>query len=216
MKLVALSVGGPREVEWRGEMVRTSIFKQQVEGPRHVSLTNIDGDTQSDLTVHGGVWKAVYAYPSEHYPFWRDELGAPALSWGDFGENLTTDGLLEPDACVGDRCRIGTAEFAVSQPRLPCFKLGIRLGRPDIVKRFEHSGRSGFYLSVIREGQLQAGDRVERISRDERRLSIAALLRLLNDHDRDAGMLEVAASHPSLSASWRDRFRSLAEKSGHG
>src|SRR5690349_3406923 len=126
MKLLALSVGGPKEIDWRGDIVRTSIFKERVAGVRHVATSNIDGDQQSDLSVHGGRDKAVYAYPAEHYPNWRGELSEPALAWGGFGENLTTEGVTEGDVCIGDRLRIGTAELVVTQPRLPCFKLAIR------------------------------------------------------------------------------------------
>ena len=188
MKLVALSVGGPRDIEWRGDIVRTSIFKERVTGARHVAALNIDGDQQSDLSVHGGPYKAVYAYPSEHYPLWRSELSEPDLAWGGFGENLTTEGITEivaladeprPPGCKklkgyksAYRLRIGDAEFVVTQPRLPCFKLAIRRNRPDIIKRFQRSGRSGFYLSVRREGVLQDGDPIEFVARDERMMSI--------------------------------------------
>ena len=212
MKVVALSVGGPREVEWRGEMVRTSIFKDRVAGARRVAGFNIDGDQQSDLSVHGGRYKAVYAYPSEHYPGWRSELADPDLEWGGFGENLTTEGLTEHDVCIGDRLRIGTAEFAVTQPRLPCFKLAIRHNRLDIVRRLQRSGRSGFYLSVVREGELQEGDAIEFVSRDERKLSIAATMQLFNSDDSDLDLLRAAATHPELTPSWREDFNERLEK----
>lgn len=213
MKLLALSVGQPRVVEYRGEMVRTSIFKARVSGVRHVKPLNIEGDQQSDLSVHGGRDKAVYAYPSEHYPFWRSDLSRPDLSWGAFGENLTTEGLLESDVCIGDRLRIGTAEFAVTQPRRPCFKLGIRFNRPGVIRRFQHSGRSGFYLSVAKEGDLEEGDAIARIDRDVRALSVADLVRLFADDGGNLALLEKAATHPALSSSWREQFsRRLAEK----
>jgi MOSC domain-containing protein YiiM len=207
MRLVALSVGGPREVEWRGELVRTSIFKQPVTGPRRVDRLNIEGDQQSDLSVHGGLDKAVYVYPAEHYPFWRGELAAPDLSWGSFGENLTTEGLVEADVRIGDQYRIGTAEFVVTQPRMPCFKLGIRFGRPDMVKRFQQSGRSGFYLAVLREGVLQAGDLVERTQRDALELSVADIVRLFTVDAENQALLRRATEHPTLAAGWRDYFR---------
>jgi MOSC domain-containing protein YiiM len=207
VRLVELSVGGPREVEWRGELVRTSIFKQPVTGPRRVTRLNIEGDQQSDLSVHGGLEKAVYAYPAEHYPFWRGELATPGLSWGSFGENLTTEGLAEADVHIGDQYRIGTAEFVVTQPRMPCFKLGIRFGRPDMVKRFQQSGRSGFYLSVLREGELEAGDPIERIQRDALELSVADIVRLFTAEAQNQVLLRRATEHPTLSNGWRDYFR---------
>jgi len=146
MKLLSVNVGLPREVKWNGRIIRTSIFKTPVAGPVQVRNINLDGDQQSDLTVHGGVDKAVYVYPSEHYTFWREELPDADLGWGAFGENFTTQGTLDDKAVhIGDRFRIGSTEFVVTQPRMPCFKLGIRFGRLDMVKRFMHSGRNGFY-----------------------------------------------------------------------
>jgi MOSC domain-containing protein YiiM len=135
MKLLSVNVGMPQEIGWRGEIVRTSIYKAPVAGRVCVRMLNVDGDQQSDLSVHGGRDKAVYAYPSEHYAFWRTKLPGMELSWGVFGENFSTEGLLEGDVNIGDRFRAGSAEFIVTQPRMPCFKLGIRFGRPDMVKR---------------------------------------------------------------------------------
>ena len=178
MKLVAISVGGPREVEWRGRSIQTSIFKTPVSRRVHVARGNVEGDQQSDLSVHGGPAKAVYAYPAEHYAFWRLELPDAELPWGTFGENFTTEGLLEDEVWIGDRYRVGTAELVVTRPRTPCYKLGIRLGRSDMVKRFQRSGRSGFYLAVEREGEVGAGDSIERLARDERRLTVADVVAL--------------------------------------
>lgn len=173
MKLVAVSVGRPREVESRGRMVRTSIVKTPIAGRVHVRFENIDGDEQSDLTVHGGPNKAVYAYPSEHYAPWRLELPDTDFHWGAFGENLTTEGLIETDVRIGDRYRIGTGEFVVTQPRQPCYKLQVRFGRLDMTRRFARSGRSGFYLRVEREGEVGAGDAIELIEPNERGQTIA-------------------------------------------
>jgi MOSC domain-containing protein YiiM len=175
-QLVAVSVGRPREVEWQGEKVLTSIFKEQVAGRVRVGRLNIEGDEQSDLEVHGGEDKAVYAYPSEHYAFWREQLPGVALPWGVFGENLTVEGLLEDGVHVGDRFRIGTAEFVVTEPRMPCYKLALRLGRTDMVKRFMKSGRTGFYLAVLKEGETGAGDAIEPIGHGPQRVSIAAVV----------------------------------------
>ncbi|HKS21933.1 MAG TPA: MOSC domain-containing protein [Thermoanaerobaculia bacterium] len=166
MRIASINVGLPREVEWQGRIVRTSIFKEPVAGPVCARRLNLDGDRQSDLTVHGGVVKAVYVYPAEHYPFWREELREPDLSPGAFGENFTTEGLLEDTVRIGDRLRIGSAEFIVTQPRLPCFKLQLRFGRLDIVRRFLRSGRSGFYLAVTREGEVAAGDEIALVASD--------------------------------------------------
>src|SRR5262249_25872602 len=131
LKLLSVNVGMPREVDWHGRLVRTSIFKSPVLGPVRVATLNLEGDEQSDLTVHGGVHKAVYVYPSEHYLFWREKISGLDLPWGAFGENFTTEGLLEGAVYIGDRLRVGRAEFIVTQPRMPCFKLGIRFGRPE-------------------------------------------------------------------------------------
>jgi len=152
MKLVAVSVGRPRDVVWRGKSVRTSIWKSPVTGKVRVGTLNLAGDEQADLSVHGGADKAVYVYPSEHYTYWRKELPGVELPWGAFGENFTSEGLFEAEVQIGDRLRVGTAEFVVTQPRLPCFKLGIRFNRPDLVKEFFRSRRTGFYVSVVREG----------------------------------------------------------------
>jgi MOSC domain-containing protein YiiM len=207
MKLVAVSAGRPREVQWHGRSVRTSIFKSPVSGRVQVARLNIEGDEQSDLSVHGGAEKAVYAYPTEHYDFWRRELPDTELPWGAFGENLTTEGLLEDEVWIGDRYRIGSVEFVVTQPRMPCYKLAIRFGRTDMVKRFLESGRSGFYLAVEREGHLSAGDAIERFARDERRLTVADVVALYAADSANQLMLETASDHPSLPASWREYFR---------
>ena len=173
MQVISINVGLPREVEWRDQIVLTSIFKEPVAGRVRVGRLNIEGDQQSDLTVHGGAGKAVYVYPSEHYEFWRKELPDADLPWGAFGENLTTSGLSEDDVRIGDRFAIGSAEFVVTQPRMPCFKLTIRLGRADMIKRFYRSGRSGFYLAVVKEGEIGAGDEISLLSRDDDAVTIA-------------------------------------------
>ena len=161
MKLLSICVGLPREVEWRGRTVLTSIFKAPVAGQVHVGKLNLEGDQQTDLSVHGGVDKAVYVYPSEHYSFWRAELPGMDLPWGAFGENFTTEGLLEAELNVGDRFRIGEAELMVTEPRMPCYKLGIKFGRTDIIRRFLQSHRTGFYFAVPKEGVVTAGDEFE-------------------------------------------------------
>ena len=178
MRVVSLSVGLPREVEWDGHTVLTSIFKAPVNRRLRVTTLNFEGDEQSDLTVHGGVDKAVYAYPSEHYAYWRHELPGMDLPWAVFGENLTTEGLLEADVRIGDRFRVGSAEFIVTQPRMPCYKLGIRFGRKDILKRFLKSGRTGFYFAVTTEGEVGAGDPIEPIARADEGLTVSDVVNL--------------------------------------
>lgn len=176
MKLVSINVGRPREVAWQGETVRTSIFKAPVAGRVRVGRLNVEGDEQSDLTVHGGEDKAVYAYPAEHYAFWREALPGVELPWGAFGENLTVEGLLEERVHAGDRLRMGSAEFVVTDPRMPCYKLALRFSRTDMVKRFMKSGRTGFYLAVLKEGEIGAGDAIEAIGHEQHRISIAAIV----------------------------------------
>ena len=177
MKVLSVNVGLPRIVEYRGEPVLTGIYKEPVGGRVTVNEFNLAGDAQADLTVHGGYAKAVYVYPSEHYEFWRKELPEMDLPFGIFGENLTTLGLTETDTHVGDRLKIGTAQFVVTQPRQPCFKLGIRFGRVDIIKRFAKSGRSGFYLAIEKTGELGAGDEIKFVSRASNQPSIHEVVR---------------------------------------
>jgi len=206
MKLISVNAGLPREVAWNGKTATTSIWKDPVSGPVRVSTLNIEGDRQSDLTVHGGPDKAVYVYPSEHYDYWRHELRGMQLPWGSFGENLTTEGLSE-EFRIGDRLRIGSAEFAVTQPRMPCFKLAIRFGRPDIVKRFLRSGRTGFYLAVTREGEVTAGDPIHLDARPGESLSVADIVRLYTADSENQEMLILATRLAGLPQGWRDYFK---------
>jgi MOSC domain-containing protein YiiM len=208
MKLWCVNVGLPREVEWDGRIIRTSIFKAPIHGRVQVRNLNLDGDQQSDLTVHGGVNKAVYVYPSEHYAFWRHELPDADLSWGAFGENFTTQGALDDKAVrVGDRFRVGSAEFVVTQPRIPCFKLGIRFGRADMVKRFLHSGRNGFYVAVAEQGKVAAGDPIELVARDENGVTIADIVELYTSDAAKQDILQRVSELPTLPESWRAYFR---------
>lgn len=177
MKVLSVNVGLPRLVEYNGEPVATGIFKEPVAGQVKVGEFNLEGDRQADLRVHGGYSKAVYVYPSEHYDFWRAELPDAELPFGIFGENLTSVGILESDVIPGDRLRIGTAKFIVTEPRFPCFKLGIRFGRSDIIRRFAKSGRSGFYLAIEKTGELGTGDAIEFLSRESSQASIAQVVR---------------------------------------
>ena len=205
MKVVSVSVGLPREVEWRGRRISTGIFKEPVHRRVSVRKLNLEGDGQADLTVHGGPAKAVYAYPAEHYSYWQAQL-ARDLPRGMFGENLTTEGLLEGAVNIGDRFRVGTTELVVTQPRMPCFKLGIRFERPDMVKRFLASRRTGWYFSVLQEGDVAAEDKMEPIGRDDVGLSVADVTRLYVG-DGDEETLQRAVDHEGLPEDWREFFR---------
>jgi len=208
MKLLSVNVGLSREIEWKGKMVRTSIFKETVPGRVRVTKLNVEGDQQSDLTVHGGIDKAVYVYPSEHYAFWRKELPGADLPWGMFGENFTTEGSLDDQTVfIGDRFLVGSAEFVVTQPRMPCFKLGIRFGRPDIIKRFLHSGRAGFYLAVRQEGEVAAGDSIQLLARDQRGITIAEIVNLYTADAVNQDLLRRVSELSALPESWRNYFR---------
>jgi MOSC domain-containing protein YiiM len=207
MKVLSLNVGLPREVDWRGKSVRTSIFKAPVERRLRVTTLNLEGDEQSDLSVHGGVDKAVYVYPAEHYPYWRREHPDIEFPWGAFGENLTTEGLLEEKVRIGDRLRIGTAEFVVTQPRMPCFKLGIRFGQPEMVKHFLQSRRTGFYLAVVREGEVGPGDAIQLTAKDDTGLSVADITDLYTIDADNQELLRRATRSAALPETWRAYFR---------
>ena len=210
VKLVSVNVGRVREAEWRGKPLQTGIFKEAVPGRVAVRPHNLDGDAQADLSVHGGADKAVYGYPSEHYPFWCEWLGAE-LPWGAFGENLTTEGLLEDAVGIGDRFHVGSALLEVSQPRIPCHKLGVRHQRPDLPKHFLQSGRSGFYFRVVEAGELAAGDAIERVARDAGGVTVADVQSFARGAD-DAELLRRAAGHPALASVWREELQRRIEK----
>jgi len=214
MKLVSVNVGLPRELEWRGRSVTTGIFKSPVAGRVRVRTLNLDGDRQADLSVHGGPDKAVYAYPAEHYEYWRQELPGVDLPPGSFGENLTTEGLRETEIRIGDRFRIGSTVVRVTQPRMPCSKLGVKFGRDDMVKRFLASERSGFYFAVVQEGDVAAGDAIEPLERATHDVTVSEITRL---YARDRGDLEAlrrVVQVDTLPESWLGYFRHQVEKLG--
>ena len=211
MKIISVNVGLPREIFHEGRMIRTSIFKAPVAGRVRVRALNLDGDRQADLTVHGGPSKAIYLYPSEHYHFWRRELGVDQLTPGAFGENLTTEGLLEKDLNIGDRLCIGSVELAVTEPRLPCYKLGVRFKRDDMVKRFLRSRRTGFYCAVIQEGELGAEDNITLLGRDPGGVTVADITRLYAFDKQDLSGMRRAAELKALPGSWRSYFRDRVE-----
>lgn len=207
MQVISVNVGVPREVVWRGKTVLTGIFKQPVPGRIKLRSLNLEGDRQADLSVHGGLYKAIYAYPSEHYPYWRNELAGMELPWGMFGENLTIAGLLEDAIHIGDRLRVGTAELRVTQPRTPCYKLEIKFGRADMVQRFLASQRSGFYFAVVQEGDVAAGDSIEIIDRDPDQITVADIVRLRQGELHDLDLLQRAVQLQALPSNLRDQLK---------
>jgi MOSC domain-containing protein YiiM len=210
LRVASVNVGGPRSIgapHWVGRQnVLTSIFKQPVPGRVGVRRHNLDGDRQSDLTVHGGPYKAVYCYPAEHYPYWKEQLPQIDFTPGNFGENLTTEGLLEDEVSIGDRFRVGSAVLQVTQPRMPCFKLGIRFGRADMVKRFWQSGRSGIYFAVVEEGDVAEGDLIERMEPGAFRITVADVVRLHRGDEESVELMELAMLAP-LAGSWKEDIR---------
>ncbi len=212
MRILSVNVGLPREVTWQGKLVTTGIFKEPVKSPVMLRTLNLDGDQQADLTVHGGVSKAVYAYPTEHYGYWRTELPGMDLPWGMFGENLATEGLLEETVYIGDKYRIGQAEVMATEPRLPCYKLGLKFGRTDIIKRFLASRRTGFYFAVAQEGIVRAGDAMELIGREQQEISVADITRLYGFERNDAKTMRRAMAVEALPETWKGYFQNQLEK----
>jgi MOSC domain-containing protein YiiM len=205
-RVLSVNAGLPQHVAVPHGTVLTSIFKSPVAGRVAVRRHNIEGDRQSDLTVHGGPYKAIYLYPGEHYSYWREQLPDMAFSYGMFGENLTSDGLGEETVRIGDRFRVGSSLLQVTQPRMPCYKLGIRFGRPDMVKRFWHGGRSGVYFAVIEEGDVAAGDALELVEPGLENITVADVVRLYRGDESREDLLERALRAP-LHGSWKQELR---------
>ncbi len=212
MKIISVNVGLPRLVLRDGEPVSTGIFKEPVAQRVVMRTLNLDGDRQSDLSVHGGPEKAVYVYPSEHYDFWKHELPEMDLPWGVFGENFTTTGLLETKVNIGDKFRIGAAEVMVTQPRMPCYKLGIRFGRADIIKRFLLSERTGFYLSVLKEGEVGAADELELLERNAAGVKVVDVTRLYSTDKDNVDLLRRLVALEALPESWREYLQKRLDK----
>src|SRR5438270_5750068 len=206
MQVISVNVGQPKEVFWKGRKVMTAIFKEPVEGRVTVGRLNIEGDRQADLTVHGGPEQAIYAYPAEYYHFWREQFPEMELPWGMFGENLTVEGLLDETVHIGDRFQVGTAHVVVTQPRLPCYKLGLKFGRDDILKRFLQSGLTGFYFAVLREGEVAAGDPIKLLHRDEDQVKVADITRLYREDKYNQDLLRRVVTAKALPESWREYF----------
>jgi MOSC domain-containing protein YiiM len=210
MKLMSVNTGLPREVMWHGRSVTTGIFKEPVHGRVSLCTLNLDGDRQADLSVHGGQYKAVYCYPLTHYDYWKKELPGRELPMGIFGENFTLDGFLEESVHLGDQFSIGSAEVVVTQPRLPCYKLGIRFEADDMVKRFFVSRRTGFYLAVTGEGKVGAGDEMTVISRDSNGVPVSEIIRLYAEKrysNADVAWVQRALRVAALPESWKEYFR---------
>jgi MOSC domain-containing protein YiiM len=204
VQLVSLNVARPRLVVYKEKPINTGIFKQPVSGPVQLRTLNLDGDRQADLGAHGGPFKAVYGYPSEHYPFWRQELPGVDLPWGMFGENFTTSGLAEDELHVGDRFPIGAAIVMVRQPRTPCYKLAAKFQRDDMLQRFLVSGRSGFYFSVEQEGSVAEADAFELLKRNDEGVTISELNRLFVREKYNQDLIRKAVGTEALPENWRD------------
>ena len=212
MKIISVNVGLPREVIWKGITIQTAIFKKPAAGAVAIRELNLAGDQQADLTVHGGSEKAVYGYPAEHYEYWREQLPDVSSSWGTFGENLTTEGLREETLCIGDVLRVGSAVLQITQPRMPCYKLELRFNRNDMIKRFLVSGRSGFYFSVIEQGDVAAGSKVEILDRDPDGVTVSDIVRLYLGPTRDPELLQRATNVASLPQNWRTQLLLRAQR----
>jgi MOSC domain-containing protein YiiM len=217
MKVLSVNVGLPRKVLFNGQNVTTAIFKDPVEGPIMLRKLNLDGDKQADLRVHGGVNKAVYSYPAEHYDYWRKQLPDVDLAWGMFGENLTTEGLMEDDVNIGDQLRIGSAKLIATQPRMPCYKLGVRFGRMDMIRRFLASARPGIYFKVLGEGKIQVGDNIQIIRKDKNNISVKDIVYLYVNRERaeNVDMMRRATKIPALPEGWKNEFQENIERLEH-
>ena len=212
MKLISVNVGLPRVVMSNSDPVSTGIFKEPVAGRVMLRTLNLDGDRQADLSVHGGPSKAVYVYPSEHYDYWKHELPEMELPWGVFGENFTTTGLFESELNIGDKFHVGSAVVMVTQPRLPCYKLGLKFGRSDMIKRFLGSERTGFYFAVLQEGEVGVGDQIELIEGSKRSVSVSDITRLYTHEKHNIGLLRRAIEVEALPESWRNYFQHRLQK----
>ena len=212
MQVISVNVGQPRKVLWNDQIAETGIYKEAVKGRVAVRRLNIEGDRQADLTVHGGLDKAIYGYPAEHYSFWREQFPEMELPWGMFGENLTITGFLEDTVHIGDHFQVGSANLMVTQPRLPCYKLGIKFGREDILRRFLRSGMTGFYFAVLEEGEVAAGDPISLLHRDEHQIKVADIVRLYHQDKYNLELIRRVVAVEALPEEWRDYFQQRLEK----
>jgi MOSC domain-containing protein YiiM len=214
MKVLSVNVGLPRKVLFNGQTITTAIFKDPVKGPVMLRKMNIDGDKQADLTVHGGVDKAVYSYPAEHYDYWRKQYPNIDIIWGMFGENFTTEGLMEDTVNIGDQIQIGSAKLVATQPRMPCYKLGVRFGLMEIIKRFLSSGRPGIYFKVLKEGEVKTDDKIEIIKRDKNNVTVKDIVRLYinRDYVDNIETMRRAIKISALPEGWKYEFQQNIEQ----
>lgn len=205
-KIISVNVSLPKEIEFEGHKVLTGIFNEPIEGRVMLRTLNLDGDRQADLTVHGGPDKAVYAYPIEHYDFWLKILPDMELPHGMFGENFTIQGLVESQVNVGDVFEIGSSRVIATQPRMPCYKLGVKFRRVDIIKKFLASGRSGIYFRVLKEGQVGTGDPILKIKKDSNQIAISDIVRLYATDKEDIKAMRRAVRVKALPEGWKHHF----------
>ena len=217
MKVLSVSVGLPRKVIFNGQIITTAIFKNPVKGPITLQKLNLDGDRQADLTVHGGIDKAVYSYPVEHYDYWHKQYPDTDLNWGMFGENFTTEGLLEDIVNVGDQFQIGSAKLVATQPRMPCYKLGVRFGRMDVIRRFMVSRRPGIYFKVLKEGEVETGDKIKIIRRDKNNVTVKDIVRLYiaRDNIDNIETMKRVTKIRDLPEGWRYEFQQKIKQLEH-
>ncbi len=214
MKVLSVNVGLPRNVLFNEQIINTAIIKDPVNGPIILRKLNLDGDKHADLTVHGGIDKAVYSYPEEHYDYWRKQFPNMDLVWGMFGENITTKGLLEDAVNVGDQFQIGSAKLVATQPRMPCYKLGVRFGRMDVIRKFMTSGRPGIYFKVLTEGEIKTGDKIKFIKRDKNNVTVKDIVTLyINRNNLDnIDTMRRAIKIRDLPEGWRFEFQQKIEQ----
>src|ERR1700741_4397639 len=215
-RLLSVNVGLPRDIAWQGKTVHTGIWKAPVEGPRMVRRLNIDGDGQGDLAGHGGEHRAVFVYQIESYRYWQNQLGRKELAYGQFGENFTVEGLADTEVCIGDRYRIGGALFEVTQPRVTCYRVGIRMEEPEMAALLVKHGKPGFYFRVIEEGEVKAGAEIVRIAVGPELMSVSEINSLLYTPGHPRERLERALRIPALSEGWRTSFEALLERQRKG
>ena len=215
-RLLSVNVGLPRDVAWRGKTVHTAVWKTPVQGRRVARRLNIDGDGQGDLAGHGGEHRAVFVYQIDSYQYWQAQLGRSDFSYGQFGENFTVDGLPDGEVCIGDRYRIGSAVFEVTQPRVTCYRVGIRMNEPQMAALLVSHGRPGFYFRVIEEGEVEAGDEIVQVTAGPERMTVAEVNALLYTPGHSRSQLERAVRIPALSAGWRSSFQALLDRERSG
>jgi MOSC domain-containing protein YiiM len=212
MQLLSVNVSPPKEVAYRGKTITTGIFKEPVHNRVMLRTLNLDGDGQADLVGHGGIWKAAYAYSIENYDYWKHKLGRDDFTYGQFGENFTVEGMLDDDIHVGDVFRLGDTLVEVTQPRVPCYKLGLKMGMPKFVKMFLASERVGFYFRVLEEGEVGPGDVIERVKVDSERMTVREIHHLLYFDKENVAGARKALRIPALSPGWRSSFADIVTR----